>query len=185
MRILKKLGKLQVAFFHTHQPNGFRYLCLGTEPLGSTLSYRLDAEVPFPSSLKSVTSFLSVMMGRIVDLHERGICHGGTGLAIFSYPRPQVSSRMQRTYLPPPTLLTTFFGLDISSGNVALGLHKDAFTPEALKEAFQYEVRSHTELTLRSLLVVSPSKISSTPLCPRKILLDIIGKACSEPLSFL
>lgn len=32
----------------------------------------------------------------------------------------------------------------ISAGNVAFGLHKDAFTPEALKAAFQDEIKSYT-----------------------------------------
>jgi hypothetical protein len=77
MGILKKLCKLQVAFFHTHSPNGFRYLCLGLKPLGCSISNQVDAEIPLPNSLKSITGFMRSLLDRVIDLHKRNICHGG------------------------------------------------------------------------------------------------------------
>ncbi|KAK2758254.1 hypothetical protein FQN54_004099 [Arachnomyces sp. PD_36] len=108
MKILKRLGRLQVAFLHTHPPNTFQYLCLGLEPLGSSLSDIIDMEIPLPTSLDGIVGFMRVLLGRVEDLHSKGICHG-----------------------------------DISGRNIAFGIHKDAFTSEALKATFRYEEKSY------------------------------------------
>ncbi|EGC41060.1 conserved hypothetical protein [Histoplasma capsulatum var. duboisii H88] len=49
MSILQKLGKLEVAFFHTHVPTQDQFLCLGLKPLGCTLRERFNAEVDAPN----------------------------------------------------------------------------------------------------------------------------------------
>ncbi|EEH11154.1 conserved hypothetical protein [Histoplasma capsulatum G186AR] len=100
MRILKKLGKLRCAFFYKHI-NNLEYLCLGMDPAGSSLHDRENSEVPLPSSISTITTFISCLVNRVLTLHQLGIHHG-----------------------------------DITSKNVVLGLHKDAFTSEALHNSF-------------------------------------------------
>lgn len=135
MRILRKLGKLQVAFFHTHPQSGFRYLCLGLKPLGSSLSNRDDARIPYPSSLMEITSFMKVLIGKVIELHRKGICHGGMYGTFFTL-RRRIT---YRTY----TVTKKFLYSDISSGNVAFGVHENAFTPEALRKTFSSARKSY------------------------------------------
>lgn len=77
MKILKRLERLQVAFLHTHPPNGLQYLCLGMEPLGSNFSDIIDLEIPLPVSLDGIVGFMRVLLDRVEELHSKGICHGG------------------------------------------------------------------------------------------------------------
>ncbi|PGH06801.1 serine/threonine protein kinase [Helicocarpus griseus UAMH5409] len=76
LSILRKLGKLEVAFFHTHVPTQNRFLCLGLKPLGCTLRERVNAKVHAPSDLSSLTTFVKTLLMKVLDFHEKGVCHG-------------------------------------------------------------------------------------------------------------
>ncbi|EEP79912.1 predicted protein [Uncinocarpus reesii 1704] len=71
MRILKQLGRLQLAFFHTHQPTQDQFLCLGLLPLGATLQERIA-----PRNITSIYALISARLTKVLALHEQGICHG-------------------------------------------------------------------------------------------------------------
>lgn len=122
MRILKKLGKLRCAFFYKHI-NNLEYLCLGMDPAGSSLHDRENSEVPLPSSISTITTFISCLVNRVLTLHQLGIHHGGECFGIT-----------WETYTGRANI--DFFNIDITSKNVVLGLHKDAFTSEALHNSF-------------------------------------------------
>lgn len=40
--------------------------------------------------------------------------------------------------------MLSILDIDISAGNIAYGLHRDAFTPEALKAVFEKEIKPYT-----------------------------------------
>ena len=77
MSILRKLGKLEAAFFHTHIPTQDRFLCLGLKPLGCTLRERFNSEVDAPSDIPSITILLKTLLMKVLDFHQKQICHGG------------------------------------------------------------------------------------------------------------
>lgn len=77
MRILRRLGKLRVAFFHTHKPTQNKFLCFGLTPMGSSLRDREDAEIYAPQDLASAVTLAKTLVGKVADLHRQGICHGG------------------------------------------------------------------------------------------------------------
>lgn len=81
MRILKKLGKLRAAFFYKHI-NNLEYLCLAMDPVGSSLHDRENSEIPFPSNISTVTTFISCLVNRVLTLHQLGIHHGGECVGI-------------------------------------------------------------------------------------------------------
>ncbi|KAK2760275.1 hypothetical protein FQN54_002343 [Arachnomyces sp. PD_36] len=76
MSILRKLEKLESAFFYTHAPTQGRFLCLGLKPLGCTLRERYNAEVDAPRDLPSLTTLVKTLLGKVLDFHQKGICHG-------------------------------------------------------------------------------------------------------------
>ena len=76
MSILRKLGKLEVAFFHTHASTQDQFLCLGLKPLGCALRERFNSGIRAPG-LPSLTLLVKTLLGKVVDFHQRGICHGG------------------------------------------------------------------------------------------------------------
>ncbi|KKZ63268.1 hypothetical protein EMCG_02388 [[Emmonsia] crescens] len=76
MSILRKLGKLEVAFFHTHVPTQDQFLCLGLNPLGCTLRERFNAEVDAPGDIPSLTIIVRTILMKVLAFHQKGICHG-------------------------------------------------------------------------------------------------------------
>ncbi|OJD13973.1 serine/threonine protein kinase [Emergomyces pasteurianus Ep9510] len=76
MSILRKLGKLEVAFFHTHVPTQDQFLCLGLKPLGCTLRERVNAEVDAPGDISSLTILVKTTLMKVLAFHQKGICHG-------------------------------------------------------------------------------------------------------------
>lgn len=71
--IMNELGRLSAAFLH--EPEGVveKYLCLVMPPLGD----RLYAVSPVASSAPSIATFIRTPWDQLLDLHDRGICHGG------------------------------------------------------------------------------------------------------------
>ncbi|EER38187.1 conserved hypothetical protein [Histoplasma capsulatum H143] len=76
MSILRRLGKLEVAFFHTHIPTQNQFLCLGLKPLGCTLRDRFELLLDAPSSIPSLTIFVRTLLMKVLAFHQMGICHG-------------------------------------------------------------------------------------------------------------
>jgi hypothetical protein len=80
MNILRKLGKLEVAFLYT--PKGmkknYQFLCLGLKPLGCTLRERFNAYVDAPVDLPSLNILVKTLLRKVLGFHQKGICHGGT-----------------------------------------------------------------------------------------------------------
>lgn len=77
MRILQKLKKLELAFFHTHILTQDRFLCLGLKPLGCTLRERFNSYVDAPVDMSSLTMLVKTLLLKVLDFHRNGICHGG------------------------------------------------------------------------------------------------------------
>lgn len=77
MSILRKLEKLEVAFFHTHIPTQDRFLCLGLKPLGCTLRERFNAYVDAPDGISSLTTLVKTLLMKVLKFHQKGVCHGG------------------------------------------------------------------------------------------------------------
>lgn len=77
MRILNKLGKLEYAFFHTHKPTEREFLCLVTKPRGCTLRGRVNAYIDVPLDVPSITAFVVTLVTKLLDMHDKGIQHGG------------------------------------------------------------------------------------------------------------
>lgn len=77
MKILQKLEKLETAFFHTHIPTQDQFLCLGLRPLGCTLRERVNADTLAPYDLPSLTILAKTLLMKVLDFHEKQICHGG------------------------------------------------------------------------------------------------------------
>ncbi|KAL2383731.1 hypothetical protein RJZ90_002483 [Blastomyces dermatitidis] len=84
MSILQKLGKLEVAFFHTHVPTQDQFLCLGLKPLGCTLRERFNAEVDAPGDVPSLTILVRTILMKVLTFHQKGICHGGVHPEAFT-----------------------------------------------------------------------------------------------------
>ncbi|EDN05817.1 predicted protein [Histoplasma mississippiense (nom. inval.)] len=76
MSILQRLGKLEVAFFHTHVPTQDQFLCLGLKPLGCTLRERFNSGVDAPSDIPSLTILVRTLLMKVLAFHQMGICHG-------------------------------------------------------------------------------------------------------------
>ncbi|KAG5300655.1 hypothetical protein I7I48_00427 [Histoplasma ohiense] len=76
MSILQRLGKLEVAFFHTHVPTQDQFLCLGLKPLGCTLRERFNSGVDAPSGIPSLTILVRTLLMKVLAFHQMGTCHG-------------------------------------------------------------------------------------------------------------
>ncbi|EEP77487.1 predicted protein [Uncinocarpus reesii 1704] len=74
MRILRKLGKLRVAFFQQH--NDRKYLCLGLDPLGPSLRIRMETDIQLPSNLATILQSMEILAKKVSALHQQRICHG-------------------------------------------------------------------------------------------------------------
>ncbi|OJD21945.1 serine/threonine protein kinase [Blastomyces percursus] len=77
MNILRQLGKLEVAFFHTHAPTQDKFLCLGLKPLGCTLRERFNSEVDAPGDIPSLFILVRTLFMKVLAFHQMGISHGG------------------------------------------------------------------------------------------------------------
>ncbi|WEW61319.1 hypothetical protein PRK78_006809 [Emydomyces testavorans] len=107
MRILKRLGKLQAAFFYTYPPTQDRFLCLGMQPLGANLQQRFSARLGVPRDLLSTTTFVKTLITKVFALHRQGIHHGDISPA-------NVALGVDKNAFSPKALQETFQEDEIS-----------------------------------------------------------------------
>ncbi|EEP77357.1 predicted protein [Uncinocarpus reesii 1704] len=101
MRILKTLGKLQLAFFYTHQPTQDQFLCLGLLPLGATFPENGEEYLVRLSDLPSITTVIRPLLTKVLNFHKHGICHGDlshSNIAFGVHPDAFTSEALQETF---------------------------------------------------------------------------------------
>ncbi|EER45102.1 conserved hypothetical protein [Histoplasma capsulatum H143] len=101
MSILQKLGKLEVAFFHTHVPTQDQFLCLGLKPLGCTLRERFNAEVDAPSDIPSLTILVKTILMKVLAFHQKQICHGdisANNVSLGVHPEAFTNEALDKTF---------------------------------------------------------------------------------------
>ncbi|EFW22650.1 conserved hypothetical protein [Coccidioides posadasii str. Silveira] len=89
--------------FHRHLAikNKRLYLCLGLNPLGSTLRGREYSELDPPSDSTTITTFIRTLFKKVEALHRNGICHGDLSAANVAFGVSQnalTPSAVQRTF---------------------------------------------------------------------------------------
>ncbi|KMP03640.1 hypothetical protein CIRG_03332 [Coccidioides immitis RMSCC 2394] len=89
--------------FHRHLAikNKRLYLCLGLNPLGSTLRSREYSELDPPSDSTTITTFMRTLFKKVEALHRNGICHGDLSAANVAFGVSQnalTPSALQRTF---------------------------------------------------------------------------------------
>lgn len=77
MSILRKLEKLEAVFSYTHILTKDQFLCLGLKPLGCTIRERCNSEVDAPGDLPSLTTLVKTLLRKVLNFHQKGVCHGG------------------------------------------------------------------------------------------------------------
>ncbi|EFE43922.1 hypothetical protein TRV_01301 [Trichophyton verrucosum HKI 0517] len=143
LKILRDIGALQFSFFYTHVPTNRRHLCLVMQPSGCTLAQRSWASDEYevlgcPWDVASISMFTEALLVKVFSFHELGIYHGGTNSL------PALNNREQLQFLTNILMLP----LDLSPGNVTLGVSEDAFTPEAMQKTFGRDLRGTVFLAL-------------------------------------
>ncbi|KLJ08651.1 hypothetical protein EMPG_15915 [Blastomyces silverae] len=101
MSILRKLGKLEVAFFHTHIPTQDQFLCLGLKPLGCTLRERFNSEVDAPGDVLSLTILVKTLLMKVLAFHQKGICHGdisANNVSLGVHPEAFITKALNKTF---------------------------------------------------------------------------------------
>ncbi|OAX85558.1 serine/threonine protein kinase [Emergomyces africanus] len=101
MSILRKIGKLEVAFFHTHVPTQDQFLCLGLKPLGCTLRERLNSEVDAPGDVTSLNILIKTLLMKVLGFHQMQICHGdisANNVSLGIHPEAFTMEALDRTF---------------------------------------------------------------------------------------
>lgn len=101
---LSSIGKLRAAFIH-RSPAGSVHLCIAMPLVGSCLELQ---QAPIATSVESFTTFITSLTRKLLDLHKRGIAHGGKFSNISMLEtrakKSQISARGTSSYHSPKTL---------------------------------------------------------------------------------
>lgn len=125
------------------------------QPSGSTLAQRSWASDEYevlgcPWDVASISMFTEALLVKVFSFHELGIYHGGTNIL------PTLNNRELLQFSTRILILP----LDLSPGNVTLGVSEDAFTPEAMQKTFGRDLQG------KVFLAHSPRSEPQPPIPP-------------------